>query len=93
MKNNKELKKQIRQLRKLKNEMQPRSKERIELHRKIKIMQKELEQSKIIDKDKQPIIEQIKKLDPLVERLNQDLNQFSKEQLEFHLKKLKEKSV
>jgi flagellar basal body rod protein FlgF len=92
MKNNKELKKQIRQLRKLKNEMQPRSKERIELHRKIKIMQKELEQSKIIDKDKQPIIEQIKKLDPLVERLNQDLNQFSKEQLEFHLKKLKEKS-
>ena len=93
MKNNKELKKQIRQLRKLKNEMQPRSKERIELHRKIKIMQKELEQSKIIDQDKQPIIEEIKKLDPLVERLNQDLNQFSKEQLEFHLKKLKEKSV
>jgi predicted transcriptional regulator len=56
-------------------------------------MQKELEQSKIIDQDKQPIIEEIKKLDPLVERLNQDLNRFSKEQLEFHLKKLKEKSV
>jgi seryl-tRNA synthetase len=92
MKNNKELKKQISKLRKLKNTMRPNSKERIELHRKIKIMQKELEQSKIIDQDKQPIIEEIKKLDPLVERLNQDLNQFSKEQLEFHLKKIKEKS-
>ncbi len=88
---NKELKKQISKLRKLKNKMRTGSSDRIELHRKIKIMQKELEQSKIIDQDKQPLIEEIKKLDPLVERLNQDLNQFSKEQLEFHLKKLKAK--
>jgi len=90
---NKELKKEISKLRKLKNQMQPNSSERVELHRKIKAMKEELEQSKIIDQDKQPIIEEIKKLDPLVERLNQDLNRFSKEQLEFHLKKLKEKSV
>ena len=90
---NKELKKQISKLRKLKNKMRVGSSDRIELHRKIKEMKQQLEQSKIIDKDKQPIIEQIKKLDPLVEKLNQDLNRFSKEQLEFHLKKLKEKSV
>jgi predicted RNase H-like nuclease (RuvC/YqgF family) len=90
---NKELKKQISKLRKLKNEMHPNSSERIELHRKIKAMKEELEQSKIIDQDKQPIIKEIKKLDPLFERLQIDLNKFTKEELEKHLRKLKEKSV
>jgi signal transduction histidine kinase len=90
---NKQLKKQISKLRKLKNQMQPNSSERLELHRKIKAMKEELEQSKIIDQDKQPIIKEIKKLDPLFERLSIDLNKFSKEELEKHLTKLKEKSV
>ncbi len=90
---NKELKKQISKLRKLKNKMQPHSKERVELHRKIKEMKKELEQLKIIDKEKQPLIDEILKIRPEYVTLELELNKYTKEQLEFHLNKIKEKNA
>jgi uncharacterized protein Yka (UPF0111/DUF47 family) len=87
----KELKKHISKLRKLKNKMRAKSPERLELHRKIQAMKKELEESKLQDKDKQPIIDEIRKLEPMVDVLHQDLYVFSIEQLNHHLKRLKQR--
>ncbi len=78
-------------MRKLKNKMQPRSKERIELHRKIKEMKEQLAGQVEIDKDKEPLIMEILKYEKIeifdkiyyakftVEQLQKYLNKLNKE--------------
>lgn len=83
--NEKQIKQQIRMLRKLKLSCRSGSKERIDLHRKIKALKEKLEYSKIKDAEKTPIIEQILKFKPY----KTNLYKFTVKQLEFHLKRLR----
>lgn len=85
--NNKELKKQISKLRKLKNKMRPNSSERIELHRRIREMKLQLEQKQIIDKDKQIYIDQLIELESTFSLV--DLSQYTTEQLKKTIEKRK----
>jgi hypothetical protein len=84
-----ELKKQISKLRKLKNQMQKGSKERIELHRKIKAMKTELVEKQTITDEKQKIIDELIKSEPTFSVV--DLTQYSIEQLKKSLEIRKRK--
>jgi hypothetical protein len=86
----KEIKRQIREAKKLKKDLRAGTTERIDLHRKIKQLQAQLDLTPEIDTDKELIIKEILKLDKNLSELV-DLNKFSKEQLAFHLERLKEK--
>jgi len=82
-----ELKKQISKLRKLKNQMQKGSKERIELHHKIKEMKSQLKQKQVQDKDKQIYIDQLIEIEPTFSLV--DLSQYATEQLKKTIEKRK----
>lgn len=83
----KDLKKEISKLRKLKNTMRPGSKERLDLHRKIKELKQALSKKKEADKGKDPIIKEILRLDVLAKEIQ--LDKFTIEQLQKHLEKIK----
>lgn len=85
------LKKQIRELKKLKLSMRAGTQERIETHRKIKELKSKLLEPDIIDPDKEPIIAEILKLRPEYIKENFNLNKFSISELTIHLNKLKSK--
>ena len=96
----KRIKREIRDLRAEKLRLPAGDKKRIELHRKIKEMKlllidkkevKETIENIYNDPDKIPLIVEIKRLDPLYEELEMDLNKYTIEQLSLHLEKLKEK--
>ena len=89
MKSAKELKKEIRELKKIKNSCRPRSEERISLHRKIKELKQLLISIQESNKEKEPLITQILELNPLAKYV--DLNKYTIEQLQIHLTKVKEK--
>lgn len=93
MMTNKDLKRQISKLKKLKNQMQPGSSERVELHRKIKEMKEQLFNQTTVDKEKEPIIEEILKYEKIEIFDKLYYTKFTKEQLKNHLKKLKEKNT
>jgi hypothetical protein len=78
MKSEKELKKQIRELRKLKNQMRPGSVERVELHRKIKELKTNLISMKEVNKEKQPLIDKILTVNPLAKYI--DLDKYTKKE-------------
>jgi hypothetical protein len=78
---NKELKKEISKLKKLKNQMQTGSEARIELHRKIKAMKEQLTEKQVDNKEKQIYIDQLIILDPSFKTLNIDLNNHTVEEL------------
>jgi hypothetical protein len=84
----KELKKEIKRLRRFKLKCRSGSPERISLHRKIKELQEKLGDITIIDKDKEPLIQEVYRLDPLIKELGMDLTHYTIKQLEFHIKKL-----
>jgi len=89
--NIKEIKLEINRLRRLKLKCRSGSKERIELHRQIKGLQSQLEQGNEINKDKEPLIQEILKLDNLMSKLNIDLTKHSMESLQKYLNKLKQR--
>jgi len=84
----KELKIEIRKLKKLKLACKAGSVERIDLHRQIKELRAKLNQTQEISKEKEQLIFDIQKADPIFERMGIDLNKFSKDELTFHLKKI-----
>lgn len=87
----KEIKREIRKLRKLKRQCRPQTKERIDLHRQIKELKIKLTSLSIVDKDKEPIIKEILKVRPEYIELGMNLNKFSLEQLQYHLEKIRRK--
>ena len=84
----KEIKSEIRRLRRFKLKCRSGSPERLDLCHKIKELQEQLRDITVVDKDKQPLIDELNRLDPLFKRLEIDLNKFTVEQLKKHLKKL-----
>jgi hypothetical protein len=91
--NSKEVKQKIRALRKIKKDLKPGSKERIDIGRQIKELKKSLAGLAVSDKGKEAIIKELKSLDPLFEQISMDLNKFTIEQLKKHLENLKAKKV
>jgi len=91
--NSKEIKQKIRALRKIKKDLKPGSKERIDIGRQIKELKKSLAGLAVSDKGKEAIIKELKSLDPLIEQISMDLNKFTIEQLKKHLENLKAKQL
>lgn len=89
--NEKELKRQIRRLRKLKLQMKSGSKDRIELHRKIKELKIRLSTARGFNPEKEPLVKEIQKLEPEYERLGINLYKFSIKDLEKHIGIIKRK--
>jgi len=87
--NEKDIKKEIRTLKKLKRQMRAGSSDRIEIHRRIKELQVKVAELKGFDEAKKELVEKIKRLDHSFEKLGINLYKFSKEELEKHLSKLK----
>jgi predicted transcriptional regulator len=87
----KEIKKEIRKLKKLKKQCRPGTTERIDLHRKIKELQALLEDINVVDNDKDAIIAEIMRLDKVMASIDIDLRKHSIKDLQKHLDKLKEK--
>lgn len=94
----KRIKKEIKDLKAKKLSLPSGSRERIELHRKIKETKVLLTQKKEIktqkenlynNPEKDKLIQEIKKLDPLFVILKIDLKKFTVEQLQYHLDKKK----
>jgi len=86
----KDIKRQIRQLKKLKLKCRAGSEERLALHRQIKELKEQLDNRKEAGKEKAPIIAEILKLDKVMASIEIDLTKHSTEELEKYLKKLKE---
>jgi len=85
--NTKEIKAEIRRLRKLKLKCRPGTTERLDLEHQIKALKKQKIQINEVEPGKEKLIAEIKKLDPLFEVLEINLNKFTIEQLEYHLNK------
>ena len=89
MNNLNDIKKEIKQFRKLKLQCRAGSNERVTLHRKIKALQEQLEDKKVIDPNKEPLILELKRLDSLFDKLGMDLSIYTVEQLKKHILRLK----
>lgn len=90
--NTKEIKKEIRALRKLKLQCRAGTSERLELEHKIKALKKQKVDLSTPEPEKDNLIAEIKKLDPLFETLEIDLKKFTIKELEYHLNKITKKS-
>jgi len=88
-----DIKKEIRSLKKLKLQCRAGSKERIDLHRKISDLKKQLTEARQPDQEKDPIIAEILKVDTFLNKyatqLDFDLKKFTTEQLRKYLDNLK----
>jgi hypothetical protein len=95
--NFKDIKKEIRQLRKLKLQCRPGSEERIDLEHKIKALKKQLEGISISEPGKDKIITEILKIEaeqkitPRFADLFIDLHKFTEAELQKHLDIIKKK--
>jgi L-lactate utilization protein LutB len=88
----KEIKKEIKRLKRLKLQCKSGCPERIDLHRKIKDLKKQLVGLSTPEPEKETLIIEIKKLDPLFDILEINLNKFTIAELQKHLdKKRKDK--
>ena len=89
--NPKEIKQEIRQLRRLKLKCKPGIEERLELEHKIKALKKQLVELTKPEPEKDPIIAEILKYKELSIFDKEYYQKFSVEQLTKHLENLKEK--
>ena len=87
----KELKKEIRQLRKLKLQCRAGSNERLELEHKIKALKKQLKDLIIIEPNKEKLIKEILELEKDFPKDLIDLNKYTEEQLQKHIEYIKRK--
>lgn len=81
----KNIKAEIKRLKKLKLQCRAGSKERIQLYRQIKELKKQLNNMNILDDEKIKIINEILQKDKLLTRININLNKFSIADLKKHL--------
>jgi ribosomal protein S2 len=84
-----DIRKQIKKLKRLKKDLRSGSKERIKIFRQIQELKEQLKGITVIDKDKQPLIEEIHRIDPLIEKIALDLTKFSKAELQKHIDRIK----
>ena len=84
----KELKKQIKRLKRLKLKCRAGCKERIDLHRQIKRLQNKITEQNQPEPEKDLLIEKILKIKPEYITLGMNLKKFTKEELEKHLKRI-----
>ena len=88
----KETKRKIRELNKIKKDSRKNSKLRRNLNKKIRELKKRLEDSIIITPRKKELIKEIYKLKPYLKKLTKfNLKKFTIEQLEKHIRLVKEK--
>jgi len=85
--NEKDIKRTIRLLRKLKKQAQVGTEERRDINRKIRAKKKELENLYKNESDN-PLIQKIYELRPEYKDLNIDLRKFTDIQLEYHYRKI-----
>ena len=95
--NQSDIRKDIRSLRKLKLQCRAGTKERIDLHRQILDLKKQLTDPNIPDQDKDPIIAEILKVDTFLNKyasqLDFDLRKFSLDQLKKYLENIKRRKI
>jgi predicted transcriptional regulator len=85
----KEIKQEIRKLKKLKLQCRPGSKERIDLHRQIKDLKNKLIGINILEPGKEKLIAEILILEPNFPKDLVNLNKYTIEQLKIHIDKVK----
>ena len=83
-----ETKERIKQLKKLKNQMQVGSSARKSLNKKLREEKTKLEQAVNLTTDKQEMIKRLYLLKPNLKVLRIDLEKFTEEQLQKHLDKI-----
>lgn len=90
--NEKEIKQQIRKLRKLKRDTPKKTDERRQINQQIRDLKKQLALTipTVISSspERTILIKEIHVLNPLLERIGINLNKYTDEQLRFHLKRL-----
>lgn len=97
--NPKEIKAEIRRLKKLKLACRPGSKERITLHRQIKDLKKQKAEITAVEPGKEKLIAEILRIEaeqdikPTFESLGINLNKFSEPELQKHISRLKSRGI
>lgn len=89
--NEKEIKRQIRYLRKLKKETKVKTPLRRELNKKIRALKKQIPYLYNIPPEKAKLIQEIYRIRPELRNIRFDLRKFSIEQLKHHIKLTKKK--
>lgn len=88
--NTKEIKSEIRRLKKIKLSLRAGDKQRIDLGRQIKVLKKELTERQEVNKEKEDIIIEILKYKPsYIKEIKIDYNKFSVKELQKHLERIK----
>ena len=91
MRTEKEIKQEIKRLRRLKLKCRAGTNERLELEHTIKELKADIIRLNTIEPDKSGLIAEILAKDKMITDLGINLNKFSVKDLEIHLKKLNEK--
>jgi len=91
MRTEKEIKQEIKRLRRLKLKCRAGTDERLDLEHTIKELKADIIRLNTIEPDKAGLIQEILAKDKLITDLGINLNKFSVKDLEIHLKKLNEK--
>jgi hypothetical protein len=92
---NTEIRKEIKRLKRLKKDLRPGSKERIEIFRKIKDLKKQRAEITAVEPGKEELITEIlsiydkQNIKPRFEDIGIDLHIYTIKQLELHLKKIR----
>jgi len=86
-----DIKLSIKRLKKLKKDLRPNSKERIEIFRQIKALKKQLANITIPDPAKEKLIAEILRLEPNFPKDLVNLAKFTLEQLRLHIDRVKNK--
>lgn len=91
MRTDKEIKQEIKRLRRLKLKCRAGTEERLELEHTIKTLKADVIKLNTIDTDKAGLIKDILAKDKMITELGINLNKFSVKELEIHLQKLNNK--
>lgn len=95
----KEIKQEIRRLKKSKRDFKTNSNERKEIKKKILELKRKLVEKQVVNSEKDPMILEIlkaekeQKITPTFETLGIDLHKYTLEQLKIHLKNLTDKKI
>jgi len=90
--NEKEIKRQIRALRKLKKDLQKKSEARRDVNRQIRGLKKRLDaltSLEGVDPEKMTLIKEIYEREPLLKKVSVDLTRFTIDQLRLHIERIK----
>jgi len=96
---NSEIRKEIKRLKRLKKDLRPGSKERIEIFRKIKDLKQQRAEITAVEPGKERLIAEILRIEaeynikPRFEELGIDLHKFSQNELQKHIDKLLKKGL